>query len=83
MVDRTVEAGRLLSLAHEYGEDLIKGTAIFDFYRGKPLADNEKSIGLRIRYQSPDRTLTEDEITPIHDGLTEYLINKTGGRLRK
>ncbi len=83
VVDRTVEAGRLLSLAHEYGEDLIKGTAIFDFYRGKPLADNEKSIGLRIRYQSPDRTLTEDEITPIHDGLTEYLINKTGGRLRK
>ena len=83
VVDRALEAGGLIALAREYGQELIKGTAIFDLYQGRPLADNEKSIGLRVRYQSPDRTLTEDEIIPIHQGLIEYLINKTGGYLRK
>ena len=83
MVDQALEAGSLLALAGEYKEPLITGISMFDLYQGPPLAENEKSIGLRIRYRSPERTLTEDEITPIHQGLIQFLIGKTGGSLRK
>ena len=83
VVKSGLEAGRLLALAGEFEEPLIRGVRIFDLYQGEPLADDEKSIGLRVGYRSLERTLTEDEITPIHQRLIEFLMEKTGGRLRK
>lgn len=83
VVKKSLEAGSLLSLAGEFREELIREIRIFDLYQGEPLAEDEKSIGLRVRYRSPERTLTEDEISPIHQRLTEFLMEKTGGRLRK
>lgn len=83
VVDRAISAGQILAWAGELDDPTIEQTAIFDYYDGLPLADNEKSIGLRVRYRSTEKTLTEEEIGPLHQKLTEHLINRTGGKLRQ
>ena len=83
VVDKSLEAGALLAMAKEIDDSVIAEIGIFDLYQGKPLPDNRKSVGLRVRYQSGERTLTEEEITPLHERLTAHLINQTGGSLRQ
>ena len=83
VVEARLPVGRLLSLTSDLGKPLLAQVSVFDLYQGRPLRDDEKSVGLRFLYQAPDRTLTEDEITPVHRQLINYLIENTKGRLRQ
>jgi len=83
VVEAALPAGRLLSLAEGFKEPLLTEVTLFDLYQGQPLAENEKSVGLRFRYRASDRTLTEEEITPVHQNLIAYLLENTKGRLRR
>jgi len=83
VVERDLPAGRILEWASEIDDPLIVETVIFDLYQGQPLQADEKSIGLRVRYRSPEKTLTEEEILPLHGRLTAHLLEHTNGRLRK
>jgi len=83
VVDQTVEAGRILEAANEIDEPLVAETVIFDLYQGKPLPPGKKSVGLRVRYLSSDKTLTYEEIAPVHQRLTDHLTQATGGEIRK
>jgi len=50
----------------ERGVDLCRSVSFVDIFEGKGLGENERSLTIRIEYQSDERTLTEDEIEPIH-----------------
>jgi phenylalanyl-tRNA synthetase beta chain len=56
--------------------------ALFDIYRGSPLASEEKSLAFRLTFQSPDRTLTDDEIDAAMDAVIGGLATDVGGRPR-
>ena len=55
---------------------------LFDLYRGKPLAKDKKSLGLRFTYRDDERTLTEKEVQPLHDEIVKSLLEKFQGVLR-
>lgn len=60
----------------------IEHVQIFDVYKGKGIPDGYKSIAIRIRYRSYERTLTDDEIGSLHKKITDGLINRLGVSLR-
>jgi phenylalanyl-tRNA synthetase beta chain len=60
----------------------IEEVTIFDVYRGTGIPEGCKSVGIRIRYRSYDRTLTDDEISALHRQVTDGLINKLKVALR-
>jgi len=62
--------------------DLCRSVDFVDVYEGKGLADNERSITIRFEYRSDDRTLTEEDVDPIHQRLIDSVIQKLGMRLR-
>jgi phenylalanyl-tRNA synthetase beta chain len=62
------------------GPDL-RSVALFDVYRGAPLADDEKSLAWRLVFQADDRTLTEAELERAVGAVTEA-VRATGGRIR-
>ena len=51
---------------------LVKDTAIFDVYSGKQVPPGKKSLAYRVVYQSPDHTLTDEEV----DGIQKKILNK-------
>jgi phenylalanyl-tRNA synthetase beta chain len=61
---------------------LLRSVALFDIYRGRPLADGEKSLAFRLAFQAPDRTLTESEVDAAIAAVTAGLAADVGGRLR-
>jgi phenylalanyl-tRNA synthetase beta chain len=54
----------------------IEHVEVFDLYRGTGIPEGSKSIAIRIRYRSYERTLTDDEISSIHTKVIAELIKK-------
>jgi phenylalanyl-tRNA synthetase beta chain len=60
----------------------LESVELFDYYKGKNIPPDKKSLGFRIVYRSKDRTLTDNEIESVHGAFVEYILNKTAGELR-
>jgi phenylalanyl-tRNA synthetase beta chain len=65
-----------------HGGPLLTALELFDVYRGRPLEAADKSLAWRLRFQAPDRTLTEDEIDTAIGEISAQLGTDVGGRIR-
>jgi phenylalanyl-tRNA synthetase beta chain len=82
VVGMEVQAGRMISLARETGEELLETVDVFDVYSGQGISDGMKSIGLRFTYRSPSKTLTDDETGQVHGRIVKKIVDSTGARIR-
>jgi phenylalanyl-tRNA synthetase beta chain len=83
VINRSIETATLLDIVKGMGKQLIESVNIFDVYQGKQIGKEEKALAIRIDYRSRDRTLTDDEVNRIHEGIIEEIRRRTGGRLRE
>jgi phenylalanyl-tRNA synthetase beta chain len=65
-----------------HGGDLLTAVDLFDVYRGRPLEPTEKSLAWRLRFQAPDRTLTEAEVDAAIAAISSALVTDVGARIR-
>jgi phenylalanyl-tRNA synthetase beta chain len=65
----------------EGGGDLLTRISLFDVYHGEQVGAGNKSLAIRLEFQAPDRTLTDDEVAGIR-ALIEDRLAELGGRLR-
>ncbi len=61
---------------------LVSKVTLFDFYTGKQLPEGKKSFAVRIVYQSPERTLTDEEIDKTQEQMLDRLHQELGATLR-
>ena len=54
----------------------LEGVELFDLYTGGNIPSGEKSIAVRVRYGSRERTLTDDEVTKLHQRVIVALQKK-------
>ena len=80
-VDEDVAAGDLVDAARETVPELREMTP-FDVYRGEQVGAGRKSIAFRVEFQSPERTLTDDEAAALRQNIVEALRSKFGAELR-
>ena len=60
-VDEHVEVGALVDAAHEAAGELLREARVFDVYRGEQVGEGRKSVAIHLVFQSPERTLTEED----------------------
>ncbi|NDY41283.1 phenylalanine--tRNA ligase subunit beta [Dissulfurirhabdus thermomarina] len=82
IVPADVPAGALVDFVTRHEVPALERVEVFDFYTGPPIPRGAKSVGLRLRYRAPDRTLTEDEVSRVHDPLVARLLEHFEARLR-
>jgi phenylalanyl-tRNA synthetase beta chain len=63
------------------GGELLAEATIFDVYRGEQVGEGERSLALRLRFQAPDRTLTDEDVGALRSAI-EQRVAALGGRLR-
>jgi phenylalanyl-tRNA synthetase beta chain len=56
---------------------------LFDLYEGESIPEGRKSMAFRIRYQSEDRTLTDEEVQEVHAGIVGALVSELGATMRE
>ena len=60
----------------------IAGLNVFDVYRGKGIPEGMRSLAFRVVYRSEGRTLTDDQVTAMHDRVRDLLVERFGAQLR-
>jgi phenylalanyl-tRNA synthetase beta chain len=82
VVDEDVEVGALVDAAHEVGGELLRNARVFDVYRGGQVGASRKSVAIHLSFQSPDRTLTEEEATEVRERIVAALAERFDAELR-
>ena len=82
VLDEAVRAGEVLDAARSLDNPWLRSVEVFDVYRGKPLAKDQKSLGLRLIYRDDERTLTDEEVTPGYQALVDHLLTQFKATLR-
>ncbi|MCS7206663.1 MAG: phenylalanine--tRNA ligase subunit beta [Dehalococcoidia bacterium] len=60
VVDRTIPAHTVAEVIQRH--PLVAGCVLFDVYEGPPVPAGKRSLAYRITFQSPQRTLTAEEV---------------------
>ncbi|WP_409270865.1 phenylalanine--tRNA ligase subunit beta [Neobacillus sp. SCS-31] len=82
VADKETPAGKLRSIILEAGKPLLKEASVFDLYEGANMEAGKKSIAFSLKYANPERTLTDEEVTKVHDKVLEALKEQAGAVLR-
>jgi phenylalanyl-tRNA synthetase beta chain len=55
------------------GGKLLDSVTLFDEYRGESVPEGQRSLAFRLIYRAPDRTLTDEDIEPVHQKVRSTL----------
>jgi phenylalanyl-tRNA synthetase beta chain len=80
-VPEGVTAAAVRSAILDAGGDLLRTAEVFDRYTGEQVGAGRVSLALRLEFQAPDRTLTDDEVAERRDAIAAALEG-IGGQLR-
>jgi len=76
-------ADAVMSKMRKLGGELLQQVEIFDVYKGKPIPDDRKSLAFALRYQSLERTLTDEEVNLLNSRILEGIQQEFGAEWRK
>lgn len=82
LVDRKVTVAELVRAAQDQEVEHFLGAKFVGAYEGKGIADNKRSVTLRIEYRADERTLRDEEVDEIHWSLVTALQAKFGAEVR-
>ena len=81
-VDEGVPAGALIEAAREAVGDDLRDMRPFDVYRGDQVGPGKKSIAFAVVFQSPEKTLTDEEAAELRNRIVAVLERRFGAQLR-
>ncbi|WP_066063628.1 phenylalanine--tRNA ligase subunit beta [Neobacillus soli] len=82
VVNRETVSGTLREIILTAGAPLLKEVHVFDLYEGDKMEEGKKSIAFSLKYLAPERTLTDEEVTKVHERVLDALKEKAGAVLR-
>ncbi|WP_045510025.1 phenylalanine--tRNA ligase subunit beta [Bacillus amyloliquefaciens] len=73
VADKTVISGQLEAVIKDAGGALLKEVTVFDVYEGEHMEEGKKSVAFSLQYVNPEQTLTEEEVTKVHENVLKAL----------
>ena len=82
LVKRDTTFAQIRAAVAEQNFELCKSIGFVDIYEGKGLADDERSITVRLEYRSDERTLIDDEVEAAHKQIVAGIDQKLNVKQR-
>ncbi len=82
LIKRTMSFAEIKNSITQNAFELCRSVEFVDVYEGKGVADDERSITIRLEYRSNGRTLIDAEIDGIHGLIIKSLENNLGAKQR-
>jgi len=83
IVETNCSGDKIKHLISRLGHDIIASVILFDMYKGESIPEGCQSMAFRIRYQSEDRTLTDEEVQEVHSRVVDALVKELGASMRE
>ncbi len=82
VVDEAVPAGELIAAARDAAGPELREMRVFDVYRGEQVGPGKKSVAFSVVFQSPERTLADDDAAVLRGRIVTTLRERLGAELR-
>jgi phenylalanyl-tRNA synthetase beta chain len=82
LVDLQTTAATVVDCIKEVKSDKVTTVEIFDLYTGDKIPSGQKSLAVRVRYGSCEKTLTDEEVGKIHQKIVASLTARLKVTLR-
>ncbi|TCS96689.1 phenylalanine--tRNA ligase subunit beta [Hazenella coriacea] len=83
IVDKEIPVGEIEEGIREAAGELLKSITLFDVFVGEQIGEGKKSVAYSLIYRAMDRTLTDEEIQGIHQGVVDHLESQFKAKLRQ
>ncbi len=74
--------GDIEKAIRDLGISEIVEVRVFDMYKGKEMPEGMRSLAFRVTYRGKGRTLTDEEVTAMHERVRQLLESRFGAQLR-
>jgi phenylalanyl-tRNA synthetase beta chain len=81
-VPEEVSAGELVAAAREAAGRELREMRAFDVYHGEQVGPGRKSVAFAVTFQSPERTLSDEDASRLRTAVVEALAARLGAELR-
>jgi len=82
VTEETVQVPDMVDVISRVGGPVLEKVALFDYYKGNILPPTKKSLGFRLHFRAPDRTLTDKEVDVFVEKIIEELQKTFKASLR-
>jgi phenylalanyl-tRNA synthetase beta chain len=82
VVDEGLPVGDLMLAARAAAGDELREVRFLSDYRGDPIPPGRKSVAIAVAFQSPERTLTDEDAARLRDAIVTALGERFGAELR-
>ncbi|MDT8421207.1 MAG: phenylalanine--tRNA ligase subunit beta [Desulfuromonadales bacterium] len=82
LIDETVPASAVMEIVAKTRVKYVEDTVLFDIYQGAGIPPGKKSLAIRVRYRSTEKTLTEEEVSKAHGKLVMALCQQLEAEIR-
>ena len=62
-----------MKVIENHGGEILQKAEVFDVYEGEHIAEDEKSIAIRLAYLDTQQTLTDDKVNAVHEDILAAL----------
>ncbi len=76
-----ISAAQALDAVREAAGEVLDDVRVFDVYTGRQVGEKRRSLALALSFRSAERTLTDEDITPVRERILATL-QELGGELR-
>jgi phenylalanyl-tRNA synthetase beta chain len=77
-----ISAQQVLSQICQTAGQLLQEARVTDYYKGKQIPAGLRSLTVSCLYRSGERTLTDEEINPLHSRVLQALVDKFSVQIR-
>jgi phenylalanyl-tRNA synthetase beta chain len=81
-VSEEVTAGELVAAVRQAAGPELREAGVFDVYRGEQVGPGRKSVAIALTFQSPERTLTDEDAAQVRERIVAAVADRFGGELR-
>jgi phenylalanyl-tRNA synthetase beta chain len=82
LIKRSLSFAEIQKAIKDQGFELCRKIEFVDIYEGQGVADDERSITIRLEYRSDERTLLDEEIDSIHQQILQTLDENLNAKQR-
>jgi phenylalanyl-tRNA synthetase beta chain len=82
VLDEGVPAGELMAAARSAAGEELREVRFLSDYRGEPIPAGKKSVAIAVAFQSPERTLTDEDAARLRTTIVQAFAEVFGAELR-
>ncbi|MBR6253754.1 MAG: phenylalanine--tRNA ligase subunit beta [Clostridia bacterium] len=83
VVANEIKSEDIEAIIKSAGGKMLKAIEVFDVYTGENLPEGKKSYAYNLKFENPERTLSDEEVTVVFEKIMDNVCKEIGAEIRK